>query len=65
MVADTLRGWVKQHRIDSGQVRGTTSSDAVRIKELQGEVRELKRANEILMAASSFFARELDPRLPW
>ena len=36
-----------------------------RIKELERENRELKRANEILLAASSFFARELDPRLPW
>jgi transposase len=62
---DTLRGWVKQHRIDAGQQPGTTTSDAARIKDLEAEVRELKRANEILLAASSFFARELDPRLPW
>ena len=34
-------------------------------QKLEQEVRELKRANEILLAASSFFARELDPRLPW
>ena len=65
IVADTLRGWVKQAGIDAGQVAGTTTSDARTIKELQAEVRELKRANEILLAASSFFARELDPRLPW
>jgi transposase len=39
--------------------------EAGRIKDLEREVRELKRANEILLAASSFFARELDPRLPW
>ncbi len=45
--------------------RGPTSADAASIKTLQAEVRELKRANEILLAASSFFARELDPRLPW
>jgi len=44
---------------------GTTTNDAKRIKDLEHEVRELKRANEILLAASSFFARELDPRLPW
>ena len=44
---------------------GTTSADAAKIKELEPENRELKRANEILLAASSFFARELDPRLPW
>ena len=65
VVPDTLRGWMKQKRIDAGQRPGTTSSDAKRIKDLEREVRELKRANEILLAASSFFARELDPRLPW
>lgn len=65
VVPDTLRGWCKQAAIDAGQRPGTTSSDAKRIKELEAEVRELKRANEILLAASSFFARELDPRLPW
>lgn len=63
--ADTLRGWCKQAEIDVGQRPGTTTSDAARIKALESEVRELKRANEILLAASSFFARELDPRLPW
>ena len=65
VVPDTLRGWVKQADIDAGRRQGTTSGDAAAIKELQAEVRELKRANEILLAASSFFARELDPRLPW
>jgi transposase len=64
VVPDTLRGWAKQMRVDAGQQPGTTS-DAATIKHLQAEVRELKRANEILLAASSFFARELDPRLPW
>ncbi len=62
---DTLRGWVKQADIDGGRRPGTTSTDAVRLRELEREVRELRRANEILLAASSFFARELDPRLPW
>jgi transposase len=62
---DTLRGWVKQARVDAGEVPGTTTGDAARLKQLEAEVRELKRANEILLAASSFFARELDPRLPW
>lgn len=62
---DTLRGWVKQQQIDAGERPGTTTSEALRIKALEAEVRELKRANEILLAASSFFARELDPRLPW
>jgi transposase len=63
--ADTLRGWCKQADIDAGHSPGTTTSDAATIKQLQAENRELKRANEILLAASSFFARELDPRLPW
>ena len=65
VVPDTLRGWVRRAEIDQGRRPGITSSDAASIKELQAEVRELKRANEILLAASSFFARELDPRLPW
>jgi transposase-like protein len=56
---------MKQARIDAGLTAGTTTTDAKRIKDLEREVRELKRANEILLAASSFFARELDPRLPW
>jgi transposase len=42
-----------------------STQDKARIRELERENRELKRANEILLAASSFFARELDPRLPW
>lgn len=63
--SDTLRGWCKQADIDSGRRPGTTTEDSQRIKELEREVQELKRANEILLAASSFFARELDPRLPW
>ncbi|GAA1057432.1 transposase [Agromyces luteolus] len=59
---DTLRGWCKQAAIDAGERPGTSSSDAARIKQLEAENRELKRANEIMLAASSFFARELDPR---
>jgi transposase-like protein len=62
---DTLRGWCKQADIDAGRAPGTTTGDAAKIRQLEREVRELKRANEILLAASSFFARELDPRLPW
>jgi transposase len=65
IVPDTLRSWCRQAQIDAGVAPGTTSADATRIKDLEREVRELKRANEILLAASSFFARELDPRLPW
>ncbi len=62
---DTLRGWCKRAAIDAGEARGVTTADGKRIKELEQEVKELKRANEILLAASSFFARALDPRLPW
>jgi transposase len=51
-----LRGWCKQADIDAGKRPGTTSGDAQKIKQLEAEVRELKRANEILLAASSFFA---------
>ena len=63
--ADTLRGWCKQAAVDAGERPGTTTGDGQRIKQLEAEVRELRRANEILLAASSFFVRELDPRLPW
>ena len=62
---DTLRGWCKQAEIDAGRRPGTTTEESVKVRELEREVKELKRANEILLAASSFFARELDPRLPW
>jgi transposase-like protein len=65
VVADTLRGWCKQTDIDAGRSLGLKTSEAEELKTLRREVKELKRANEILLAASSFFARELDPRLPW
>ena len=61
---ETLRLWVRQAEVDSGARPGTTSEDARRIAELEREVRELRRANEILKAASAYFARELDPRSP-
>jgi transposase len=61
---EALRSWVKQAEIDGGERSGTTTGDNQRIAELEREVRELRRANEILKAASAYFARELDPRLP-
>jgi transposase len=61
---ETLRNWVRQAEVDSGQRPGTSAEDAQRIAELERENRELRRANEILKVASVFFARELDPRLP-
>ena len=65
VATDTLRTWVRQADVDQGVRPGVTTEDSRRIKDLEREVKELKRANEILLAASSFFARELDPRLPW
>ena len=61
---ETLRGWVRQAEVDGGQRAGTSTGDSQRLAELEREVRELRRANEILKAASAFFARELDPQLP-
>jgi len=57
---ETLRNWVRQAEVDSGQRPGTTTDDRARIAELEREVRELRRANEILKSASAFFAAELD-----
>ena len=63
-VPQTLNDWVKKAEVDSGQRPGTTTSDAQRIKELEREVKELRRANDILKTASAFFAQaELDRRL--
>ena len=61
---EALRTWIRQIEIDGGQRPGTTTGDARRIAELEREVRELRRANEILKAASAYFAKELGPRLP-
>ena len=57
--SDTLRGWVKQARVDSGKRPGTSSGDAARIRQLERENAELRRANAILRTASAFFAAEL------
>ena len=59
---EPLRRWVKQALVDTGEQPGTTTSEKARIKELEREVRDLQEANEILKAASIFFAGELDPR---
>jgi transposase len=59
---ESLRGWVKQAEIDEGRKPGTSTADAQRIFELERENRELRRANDILKAASIFFATELDGR---
>ena len=63
-VPQTLHTWVKQHEIDTGQREGVSTSEAERIKELERENRELRKANEILKLASAFFAQaELDRRI--
>jgi transposase len=62
--AQTLRNWVRQAEVDAGARPGTTTEDAAEIKALKREVAELRRANEILKAAASFFAAELDRPQP-
>ena len=57
---ESVRSWVKQADIDAGEAPGVTSADAEELKALRQEVRELRRANEILKKASAFFAAELD-----
>jgi transposase-like protein len=58
---ETLRTWVNKMEVDAGKRPGTTSEDTARLKELERENRELKRANEILRKAAAFFAQaELD-----
>lgn len=60
--AESLRRWVRQAQVDSGQRDGVTSSEADEIKRLRRENRELREANAILKDAAVFFAGELDPR---
>ncbi len=62
--AQTLHTWVRQHERDTGQREGMTTAEQQRIKTLEREVRELRKANDILKLASAFFAQaELDRRL--
>ena len=58
--AETLRKWVRQAEIDAGSRPGVTGQESADLRKLRAEVRELRRANEILKAASVFFAAELD-----
>jgi transposase-like protein len=61
---ESLRRWVRRAEVDQGKRPGVTSAEAQRVKELEREVKELRRANEILKVASAFFAQaELDRRL--
>jgi len=63
-VPQTLLDWVKRTEIDAGSRPGTTTAEAQRIKDLERENKELRRANDILRTASAFFAQaELDRKL--
>jgi transposase len=57
--SETLRKWIRQAQVDQGQRRGTTTDESAELKRLRRENAELKRANEILKAASAIFAAEL------
>ena len=57
---ETLRNWITQAEVDDGQRPGIPTAERQRIAELERENRELRRANELLKAASAFFAAELD-----
>ena len=63
--AETLRKWVRQAEVDAGTRPGVSSEESAEIRRLKRENAELRRANEILKAASAFFAREFDPRPPF
>ena len=63
-VPQTLLTWVQRHEVDTGARTGVSTAEAQRVKELEREVKELRRANEILKLASAFFAQaELDRRI--
>ncbi len=57
---ETLRGWVRRAEVDQGRRTGVTTDERDRVRDLEREVQELRRANEILKAAASFFGAELD-----
>ena len=57
---ETLRTWIRRHEVDSGNRPGVTTEQAAEVARLKREVSELRRANEILKAAATFFAAELD-----
>jgi transposase len=64
MGTEALRRWIRQAEVDSGTRAGQSTGELQRVRELERENRELRRANDILKAATVFFARELDPQLP-
>jgi transposase len=62
MTSESLRRWVRQAQVDAGRAEGVSSESAREIRELKRKNAELERTVEILKAATSFFARESDPR---
>ena len=58
--SESVRSWVRQAEIDDGEAPGVSTGEAERVKALEQENRELRRANEILKRAASFFGAELD-----
>jgi transposase len=62
MTAETLRKWLRQAEVDAGETAGVTSATARELRELKRKNAELERTIEVLKAATSFFARECDPR---
>lgn len=62
MNAETLRNWIRQSAVDTGQAEGVSTDAAREIQQLRRKNRELEETIEILKAATSFFARESDPR---
>jgi transposase len=58
--AETVRKWVRQAQVDTGGCPGVSSQESAEVRKLRAEIRELRRANEILKAAAGFFAAELD-----
>ena len=61
---ETLRQWVRRAETDAGERPGLTTDERTQLRELQREVKELRRANEILKSAATFFGAELDRRQP-
>jgi transposase len=62
---ESVRSWVRQADIDDGHTPGVSTSESARVKDLEQEIRELKRANEILKRAASFFGADRLTRSPW
>lgn len=60
MTAETLRSWVRQTEIDQGERVGLSTDDRDKLRQLEADNKELRRANAILKDASIFFATELD-----